>query len=116
MKITVSAACLLGLMMFLVGCNRPPKEARVIPVQMKKYSVIPEEIHVKQGESVVLEVSTPDVQHGFDVPDLGIKESIQPGRPARFAIPTDRKGKFEVECGIICGARHDEMRGAILVE
>jgi cytochrome c oxidase subunit 2 len=83
---------------------------------MKKYAVIPAEIRVRQGEAVVLEVSTPDVQHGFDVPELGVKESIQPGKPARFAIPTDRKGKFEVECGIICGSRHDEMRGAIIVE
>jgi cytochrome c oxidase subunit 2 len=83
---------------------------------MKKYAVVPEEIRVKQGETIVLEVSTPDVQHGFDVPDLGIKESIQPGKPARFPIKTDRKGRFEVVCGIICGARHDEMRGAIVVE
>lgn len=110
-----TTACLLGFMM-LVGCSSRPKEARVIHAEMKKYAVIPAEIRVKQGEAIVLEVSTPDVQHGFDVPALGIKESIQPGKPARFSIPTDRKGRFEVECGIICGARHDEMRGAIVVE
>jgi cytochrome c oxidase subunit 2 len=116
MRITVATACLLAFAVSSVGCNRPPKEARVIQVQMKKYTVSPEEIRVKQGESVVLEVSTPDVQHGFDVPDLEIKESVQPGSPARFPIRTDKKGRFEVVCGVICGARHDEMRGAIVVE
>jgi heme/copper-type cytochrome/quinol oxidase subunit 2 len=115
MKKRVSTAWLLSFAI-LVGCRDARKEARVIHAEMKKYAVIPAEIRVKQGEAVVLEVTTPDVQHGFDVPGLGIKESIQPGKPARFSIPTERKGRFEVVCGIICGARHEEMRGAIIVE
>jgi heme/copper-type cytochrome/quinol oxidase subunit 2 len=61
-------------------------------------------------------VKTADVQHGFDVPDLGIKESVQPGRSAVFTIKTDRKGEFKIECGVLCGPHHDDMRGKLIVE
>ncbi len=37
---------------------------------MKKYSIEPAVIHVKAGQITELEVSTADVQHGFDVPGL----------------------------------------------
>ena len=83
---------------------------------MKKYSIEPAEIHVKMGETIEFHVSTTDVQHGFDVPDLGIKESVQPSRPAVFRFTADRKGAFEVKCGILCGAGHDRMRGKLIVE
>jgi heme/copper-type cytochrome/quinol oxidase subunit 2 len=116
MKNRLWIATVLALSIAAAGCHRGRKEARVVPVQMKKYAVIPGEIHAQQGEVVWLEVTTADVQHGFDVPDLGIKESVQPGKTARFTLPTDRKGRFEVVCGVICGARHDEMRGVIVVE
>jgi cytochrome c oxidase subunit II len=99
---------------FLGGCAKAP--ARVVAVEMKKYAVIPAEIRLRQGEDVVLEVRTADVQHGFDVPELGISESVQPGQIARVKVPTKRTGSFEVKCGIVCGARHDEMNGRLIIE
>jgi cytochrome c oxidase subunit 2 len=83
---------------------------------MKKYEIQPAEIRVKRHESIQLEVSTLDVQHGFDVPDLNISEPVQPGRPAVFSLATERSGTFTIECGIICGPMHDEMRGRIIIE
>jgi cytochrome c oxidase subunit 2 len=83
---------------------------------MKKYSISPTEIRVRQGETVELEVTTADVQHGFDVPELGIKESVQPGSPAVFAITPGRKGEFTIECGVLCGPHHDDMKGKLIVE
>jgi heme/copper-type cytochrome/quinol oxidase subunit 2 len=101
---------------FSLGCSRPEQPPRVVKVTMKKYEIHPSEIRVGRGESVQLEVSTTDVQHGFDVPDLGISESIQPGRPALVAVNTDQAGAFVIACGIICGPMHDDMRGRILIE
>ena len=83
---------------------------------MKKYAIEPVDIHVKLGEIVEFQVSTTDVQHGFDVPGLGIKQSVQPSRPAVFTFTPDRKGEFEIKCGILCGAGHDRMRGKLIVE
>ena len=76
----------------------------------------PAVIHVKQSANVVLDVSTQDVQHGFQVPELGINEPIQPGRPAEIPLETSRKGEFKVECSIICGPGHDDMQAKIVIE
>jgi heme/copper-type cytochrome/quinol oxidase subunit 2 len=56
------------------------------------------------------------VQHGFDVPKLGIKEPIQPGKPASVILTAPAKGEYEIVCGIICGPHHDDMGGKLVVE
>ena len=83
---------------------------------MKKFAIEPAAIHVKQGANVVLDVSTQDVQHGFQVPELGINEPIQPGRPAEISLDTSHKGEFKVECSIICGPGHDDMQATIVID
>ena len=100
----------------VAGCSGKPKPPVQVKIQMKKYTIKPAEVHLKQGEVVEFEVTAIDVQHGFDVPDLNISESVQPGMPAKFAYKAERKGTFSIECGIICGPGHDDMRGKIIVE
>ncbi len=100
----------------LAGCSsgKPDVKIRVV---VKKYAFEPEEIRVKKGQTVELEVETADVQHGFSVPDLGIKEPIQPRRaPAKIVFKADRAGVFPMTCSIICGPGHDMMQGKIVVE
>jgi cytochrome c oxidase subunit 2 len=64
----------------------------------------------------VLVVSTNDVQHGFQVEQLGINEPIHPGRSAEIELDTSKKGEFKVACSIICGPGHDDMQAKIVVE
>ncbi len=106
----------LFLLLPLFGCSQKPPEAMPVAVVMKKYTITPAEIHLQQGRPVRFEITTKDVQHGFDVPDLGIKESVQPGKTTSFLFTPDKKGTFPIECGIICGPGHDDMRGKVVVE
>src|SRR5437867_1521600 len=79
-KMTVKRSGLLCLVCFLFsawGCQRPSSADVRIPVVMKKYTITPEVIRVKSGQKVELDVTTADVQHGLDIPDLGIKEPVQ---------------------------------------
>jgi len=82
---------------------------------MRKFAIEPDVIQVKQGEDVVLVVSTRDVQHGFEVDDMGINEPIQPGKSASIHLDTSKKGEFNVACSIICGPGHNEMTAKIVV-
>lgn len=103
----------------LAGCQKKSQDAvpsRVIAVTMKKGDISPNQIRVKQHETVKIEVSTLDVQHGFEVPELDISEPVNPGKPAEIVVNAPRKGTFKVECGIMCGARHDDMRAELIVE
>ncbi len=109
-------ALLPAFLVFVVlGCESAKPDV-VIPVVMKKYAFDPPVIRVKKGQLVELDVSTADVQHGFTVPDLGIREPIQPRRPARIVFKADRAGVFPMTCSIICGPGHDDMAGKIIVE
>ena len=98
------------------GCSRQQAPARVIQVEMRKYTITPAEIHAKQNESVQLNVTSADTEHGFDVPDLKVSEPVKPGMPATIRLDTSQKGTHNVECGIICGAHHEEMRAKIIIE
>lgn len=108
---------LLCFLIAAAGCrkqNTPAAER--IKVVMKKYSFDPSVIHVKAGQTTELEVSSADVQHGFDVPALGIREAVRPGQPAVVTLKSPAKGEYEVVCGIICGPHHDDMKGKLVVE
>ena len=109
------ALLLLLVCLLLVACGKHQPDVK-INVTMKKYSIEPAEIRVKQGQTVELTVSTQDVQHGFYVPDLGIKEPIQKGKPAVIVFEAKKAGTYPVQCSIICGPGHDDMRGSIVVE
>lgn len=103
----------------VAGCAKknPADEApRVVAVTMKKGDISPKQITVQQGEKITLKVSTVDVQHGFEVPQMKISEPINPGQPAEIALDTSKKGTYKVECGIMCGAHHDDMRAEIVVQ
>src|SRR3954462_8267387 len=114
--VIISAIALSPLALSPMGCAKAAKGARRVDVTMKKYDIQPAEIRIKQGETLQFHVSTLDVQHGFDFPGLGIKESVQPSRPAVFSYTADQKGEFEVKCGVLCGSGHDRMRAKLVVE
>jgi cytochrome c oxidase subunit II len=105
----------LIFLLFIPGCSKQ-QPAEHIKVVMKKYSIEPDVIRVKSGELVELEVSTADVQHGFNIDDLGIKEPVNRGKPAVFTFKAPAKGEYKITCGIICGPRHDDMRAKLVVE
>ncbi len=83
---------------------------------MKKYSFEPSVIHVKAGQTTDLEITTADVQHGFDVLGLGIKQPVRPGQTAVVTLKSPPKGEYNVVCGIICGPHHDDMTAKLIVE
>src|SRR5690348_16971736 len=101
---------LLCLLLFASCSKQGAGAPQHVRVTMKKFAIEPAVIHVKQGSNVLLDVSTLDVQHGFQVSQLGINEPVQPGRPAVIPLDTSRKGQFKAECSIICGPGHDEMQ------
>jgi heme/copper-type cytochrome/quinol oxidase subunit 2 len=106
-----------SFLLLAAGCqNKSNSGAERIKVVMKKYTIEPAVIHVKAGQTTELEVSTADVQHGFDVPELGIKEPVRPGSPAVITLKSPAKGEYKVVCGIICGPHHDDMQAKLVVE
>jgi cytochrome c oxidase subunit 2 len=90
-------------------------EAQVIRVVARKFVFLPNEITLKQGEPVVLELTAPEVVMGFALPDLKLRVDIVPGQPARLPITPERAGSFPFLCDIFCGDGHEGMSGMLHV-
>jgi cytochrome c oxidase subunit II len=108
----------LTLAILTLGCRNQPKSAADAHIQvvMKKYTIEPAIIHVKANQTTELEISTADVQHGFDVPGLRIKEPVRSGQPATVTLNHPPKGEYKVTCGIICGPHHEDMVAKLVVD
>jgi len=106
----------LSFAIFATGCQKQSHADQRIQVVMKKYAIEPAVIRVRSGQITELEVSTADVQHGFDVPGLGIKEPVRSGQPAVITLKNPPKGEYKVVCGIICGPHHEDMQAKLVVE
>ena len=89
--------------------------ARVIPVVARKFVFIPSEITLRQGESVVLEFTAPEVAMGFFCAELDLRTLIVPGQPARVPFTPARAGRFDFICDVFCGDGHEGMQGHLLV-
>jgi plastocyanin len=118
MKKSLSLVVLtMSFLLLAMGCrSQSNPAAERIKIVMKKYTIEPALIHVKAGQTTELEVSTADVQHGFDVPGLSIKEPVRAGQPAVITLKSPPRGEYKVVCGIICGPHHEDMVARLVVE
>ena len=90
-------------------------EDKVIRVTARKFVFTPNEIALKKGEPVVIELSTLDVFMGFNVPEFKVRSDIVPGKVMRLALTPDRAGTFVFLCDVFCGDGHETMSGKIVV-
>jgi cytochrome c oxidase subunit 2 len=117
-----AAAAMLGTTSLVARVTAAPEESvikpegRVIKVVAKKFDYTPNMIHLKMGESAVLELTTLDVVMGFNAPDFGVRADIIPGKVAQVRLQAQKAGQFTFFCDIFCGSGHEEMSGTIVVE
>jgi len=88
----------------------------VVHLTAKKFEYVPNEIALKKGVPVTLEITSLDRDHGFKIPELGIRADVKPGETTRVRIVPDRAGRFEFRCDVFCGSGHEDMSGEIVVE
>lgn len=83
---------------------------------MRRGVITPAEIHLRAGERTRLVITTEDVEHSFVATGLGLREPVQPGRPAEVDVTPKQHGSFAVECGMLCGPGHNKMKATIVVD
>jgi cytochrome c oxidase subunit 2 len=97
-----------------IGLAKQPSE-RVIKIQVKRFEYMPREIRVKKNEVVVLEITSLDVPHGFNLADFKTRADVLPGMPARVRLQPDRAGTFTFRCDLFCGTGHEDLDGVLIV-
>jgi cytochrome c oxidase subunit 2 len=107
------AACSAGN-----GPNTPADtdDTAVIAVAAHRWAFDPETLHLKQGVPVILELTAKDVQHGFNLPDFGVRADALVGQKTRVRLLPDKTGTFAFHCDYYCGDGHEGMAGQIVVE
>jgi len=115
------AVALTAAVLAVAGCvtaEVAPKAATVQTVEIlaQRFNFTPEEIKVKKGVPVDLELTTLDRLHGFDVPGLGLRAQIVPGDTTHVKFTPEKAGRFLFHCDIFCGDGHEDMDAAIIVE
>ena len=110
----LAAAGALGLGSF-AGLSALASEPRVIKMVAKKFVYIPARIEVKRGETVVLQLTAPEVPMGFNLPDFGVRADVIPGQVSSVRFTADKAGSFTFLCDVFCGTGHEDMNGTLLV-
>jgi cytochrome c oxidase subunit 2 len=91
-----------------------PKE-QVIKILARRFTYSPNQLTLKKGVPVVLELTTADVLMGFSAPDFRVRADIVPGKVAKVRLVPDKVGTFDFLCDIFCGSGHESMNGTITV-
>ena len=94
----------------------PAAELVSIKIIAQKFKYTPNQIVLKKGQTTVLEFTSVDFVHGFNLPDLKIRADLIPGRVTKVELKIDKEGVYEFLCDNFCGDGHEEMSGKITVK
>jgi len=103
-----------ALFLALLAAADNPGE-RVVHVVARRFTYTPDVIELQLGVPVILELTSADRDHGFSVPELGIRIDVEPGKTARVRVVPGKAGTFDFHCDVFCGSGHEEMAGRIVV-
>lgn len=90
-------------------------EPRVIEMTARRFAYEPQEIALKAGERVVIAIRSLDFMHGMNLPDLGMRLDLVPGRVTRLNLHPQAPGVIDFVCDNFCGNGHEEMHGRFVV-
>ncbi len=114
-RVLLGAIFLFGLEARAGEVAAPAPNEALIKVTAKRFEYSPSVIQVKLNVPVVLELSSLDRVHGFEVPDLALRAEIKPGEVTKIRFVPDKIGTFAFHCNVFCGSGHEDMSGQIVV-
>ncbi len=74
------------------------------------------ELHLKKNVPYKFEITSMDVNHAFNIPDLTVMMDAVPGRINTVWVMPDATGEYLIQCREYCGFSHYQMRAKLFVE
>ena len=105
--------------------DRAPADAEVVRVTAQQWFWTFEhedgkkeigELHLTKGVPYRFEITSRDVNHAFNIPDLVVMMDAVPGRLNSMWVMPDVSGEFLIQCREYCGFSHYQMRAKLIVE
>lgn len=88
---------------------------RLVEVSAERFKFEPSRIVVREGETILLAVTSKDVTHGIAIKDYGIDRKLKPDQTERILVTAKKSGKFHFHCSVRCGGGHNRMHGELVV-
>ncbi|HET9359237.1 MAG TPA: cupredoxin domain-containing protein [Vicinamibacterales bacterium] len=107
---------LLALPFVVVLTPQLADSTRTVDVRLSRYAIAPEQIEVRVGERVRLNLVSLDRAHGFRVKELGLNVPIPAGGRLTVELMPKEAGTFEIVCSEYCGAGHGRMKAWLVVK
>jgi cytochrome c oxidase subunit II len=105
--------------------DHPPEDSKVIKVTGQQWFWTFEhedgtkevgELHLVKGVPYKFEITSRDVNHSFNIPDLTVLMDAIPGRINTMWVMPDASGEYLIQCREFCGFSHYQMRAKLFVE
>ncbi|PIN87334.1 cytochrome C oxidase subunit II [Candidatus Woesearchaeota archaeon CG10_big_fil_rev_8_21_14_0_10_44_13] len=119
LRFNMKKMILILVVLLLAGCAKNASTGQAVTdvdgvkeydVDAFRFSYTPDEIRVKQGDDVRININNVDTPHGIMIPDFNAEGENT------VEFTADKKGEFAWYCLIPCGSGHMQMRGKIIVE
>src|SRR6267154_1254486 len=72
--------------------------------------------HPPAEKDVIVQISSKDVIHSFNIPVLRVKQDAVPGARIPIWFKATQPGHFELACAQLCGLGHYRMRADVLID
>jgi cytochrome c oxidase subunit II len=95
---------------------KPAEQPTAIQIVAHKFTFEPNQITLKKGVPVTLQLTSQDVKHGFYIRGLKVDEEIEPGKTTEVTFTPDKSGTFPTICDHFCGLGHKNMKMTVVVE
>ena len=84
-------------------------------VVAQTWAFVPQSITLPVGAEVTINLTSPDLQHGFRVDETNLNMMVVPGQVSTLTYTFDELGEFTYICHEYCGRGHEAMYGVINV-
>jgi cytochrome c oxidase subunit 2 len=74
------------------------------------------ELHIPIDRDVIIDVTSRDVIHSFDIPAMRIAQDAIPGQTIPMWFKPVKTGSYEIVCAQLCGLGHYSMKGTLVVD
>ena len=74
------------------------------------------QFHLPVNKPVIVELTSKDVIHSFNIPVLRMKQDTIPGQRIPVWFQATQTGHFELACAQLCGLGHYRMRADVLID
>jgi len=115
LQAALAAMAGLGAAAMRSSPDQAADEPRVIEMIARRFAYEPNEIALKAGERVVIAIRSLDFVHGLNLPDLGLRLDLAPGRVTRLPLHPLQPGVIDFVCDNFCGEHHEDMHGRFVV-